>query len=226
MFSAFLSGGDTSPFFVCPDKMATVKKSGFLCNIVYVVVRVQQKVLGFIQTDISDIFLAGAPIIFPETLGKVRAAHVAHICQILDFQGFCAVGINIFQNMIKRRIGVRMGIVFCSFVRDGFSCQLNQQSVREGVQVDRQKIWWVQAESVVGFYNSYQMDPRKTEYLQAAGEIWEFILQHMVDEGSGEWIESIGTDNTAAPEQALVHPWKCPYHNGRMCMEMMQRLAV
>lgn len=96
---------------------------------------------------------------------------------------------------------------------------------REGEKTDRQKIWWVQAESVVGFYNGYQMEPQKKEYLQAAGEIWEFILQHMIDADSGEWIETIGADNTAAPGQALVHPWKCPYHNGRMCMEMMQRLA-
>ena len=26
-------------------------------------------------------------------------------------------------------------------------------------------------------------------------------------------------------ESVLVHAWKCPYHNGRMCMEMINRLS-
>ena len=26
-------------------------------------------------------------------------------------------------------------------------------------------------------------------------------------------------------EKGMVHAWKCPYHNGRMCLEMIQRLA-
>lgn len=96
---------------------------------------------------------------------------------------------------------------------------------REGDCVDRQKIWWVQAESVVGFYNAYQKNPKKTEYLHTAEKIWEFIQHHVIDSKSGEWIESIPADNLPDIEQALVHPWKCPYHNGRMCMEMIQRLS-
>lgn len=96
---------------------------------------------------------------------------------------------------------------------------------REGDQIDRQKIWWVQAEAVVGFYNAYQKAPERTEYLQAAEGIWQFILEHMIDPQSREWYESIGADGIRDPKQALVHPWKCPYHNGRMCLEMMERLA-
>lgn len=96
---------------------------------------------------------------------------------------------------------------------------------REGNRIDSQKIWWVQAESVVGFYNAYQKNPQKTEYLHTAEKIWEFIQHHMIDSKSGEWIESIPADNLPDSGQALVHPWKCPYHNGRMCMEMIQRLS-
>lgn len=96
---------------------------------------------------------------------------------------------------------------------------------REGDRVDSQKIWWVQAESVVGFYNAYQKNPQKTEYLHTAEKIWEFIQHHVIDSKSGEWIESIPDDNLPDSGQALVHPWKCPYHNGRMCMEMIQRLS-
>ncbi len=96
---------------------------------------------------------------------------------------------------------------------------------REGNRIDSQKIWWVQAESVVGFYNAYQKNPQKTEYLHTAEKIWEFIQHHMIDSKSGEWIESIPADNLPDSGQALVHPWKCPYHNGRMCIEMIQRLS-
>ncbi len=96
---------------------------------------------------------------------------------------------------------------------------------REGQKIDRQKIWWVQAESVIGFYNAYQKNPDQKEYLQAAEQIWDFIRRHVIDAKSGEWIESIPADNHPDPKQPLVHPWKCPYHNGRMCIEMIQRLS-
>lgn len=96
---------------------------------------------------------------------------------------------------------------------------------REGSKVDRQKIWWVQAEAVVGFYNAYQRNPQATEYLEAAKGVWEFIKKNVIDPESGEWYESIPYQEEPDRSQPLVHPWKCPYHNGRMCMEMMRRLS-
>ena len=32
------------------------------------------------------------------------------------------------------------------------------------------------------------------------------------------------TDENGVPAQKpIVEPWKCPYHNGRMCLELMRR---
>ena len=113
-----------------------------------------------------------------------------------------------------------------SAYRNAFDRRQNAlNNEREGDRIDSQKIWWVQAESVVGFYNAYQKNPQKTEYLQTAEKIWEFIQHHVIDSKSGEWVESIPADNLPDSGQALVHSWKCPYHNGRMCMEMIQRLS-
>ena len=95
----------------------------------------------------------------------------------------------------------------------------------ENGKVNRTKIWWVQAESVIGFYNAYQNDPGNTEYLHSSERVWEYIQKYVIDPNSGEWIENIEPDNTFDPNQALVHSWKCPYHNGRMCIEMIRRLS-
>lgn len=95
---------------------------------------------------------------------------------------------------------------------------------REESRVDRQRIWWVQAEAVTGFYNAYQAQPERAEYMQAAERVWEYIRENMVDERSGEWFESRKEDGSLDETQGLAHGWKGPYHNGRMCIEMIRRL--
>lgn len=87
-----------------------------------------------------------------------------------------------------------------------------------------QKIWWVQAESIIGFTNGYERDNSHVEYRQAAEDIWQFTLNEIVEDGSGrEWIQE--TDSEAGNTLPMVSPWKCPYHNGRMCLEMIKRLG-
>ena len=91
-------------------------------------------------------------------------------------------------------------------------------------KVDERRIWWVQAETVVGFLNAWQKTG-DVRYRDASLDVWNFIMEHLVDHREGgEWFYNV--DENGAPElsQPIVEPWKCPYHNGRACMELMSRL--
>lgn len=88
--------------------------------------------------------------------------------------------------------------------------------------VDADRHWWVQAETVVGFMNLYQHFGDKLS-LSRAVRCWEFIKKHLIDYANGEWYWSLSADGTVNREDDKAGFWKCPYHNGRMCMEIMER---
>lgn len=95
--------------------------------------------------------------------------------------------------------------------------------------VNTWRIWWVQAETVVGFLNGYEKTGRR-EYLDAARNVWTFIKEHLIDRRDGyaagrEWYWRVGADGRPDGTQPIVEPWKCPYHNGRMCFEVIRRLS-
>jgi mannobiose 2-epimerase len=91
-----------------------------------------------------------------------------------------------------------------------------------GGYTETNKEWWEQAEAVVGFLNAYQLsgDPR---YLQASRHSWDFIQAKLVDRVHGDWTNEVRRDGTplALPKVSL---WKCPYHSGRSCMEVIERV--
>lgn len=91
-------------------------------------------------------------------------------------------------------------------------------------KVDENRIWWVQAETVIGFLNGYQLAPEHTEYLEGARSVWNFIKEHVVDKRPGsEWFWDVNKKGESVSGKPIVEPWKCPYHNGRMCLEVMRR---
>lgn len=89
--------------------------------------------------------------------------------------------------------------------------------------VDTTRVWWVQAEAVVGFLNGYQKQGNK-KFLDASEDIWNYIKKYFIDKRNGsEWFWSVKEDHTPN-EKPIVEPWKCPYHNGRMCFEVLRRM--
>ncbi|MDR1668700.1 MAG: AGE family epimerase/isomerase [Oscillospiraceae bacterium] len=92
---------------------------------------------------------------------------------------------------------------------------------------DEARIWWVQAEAVVGFLNMAQKHPGNPEYREAAETILRFIEEKIVDKRAGsEWLSEVNPDGShTAKRKPVVEPWKCPYHNGRMCLELLRREA-
>ena len=90
--------------------------------------------------------------------------------------------------------------------------------------VNTHRIWWVQAEAVIGFINGYQRHTDRKDYLNAAKAEWEFIKDYMIDKREGsEWFWETDENGKPYPDRPIVEPWKCPYHNGRMCMEIIRR---
>jgi mannobiose 2-epimerase len=84
------------------------------------------------------------------------------------------------------------------------------------------KEWWTQAEATVGFINAFQLSG-KPAYLQASLKSWDFIDRHLIDRKNGEWFIGVSKEGrVTAPVK--ISFWKCPYHNGRACMEMIDRL--
>lgn len=90
--------------------------------------------------------------------------------------------------------------------------------------VDEKRVWWVQAETVIGFLNGWQLAPEHTEYLEAARAEWAFIREYVIDKRPGsEWFHDVNKEGEPLRGEPIVEPWKCPYHNGRMCLEVIRR---
>ena len=90
--------------------------------------------------------------------------------------------------------------------------------------VDDDLHWWVQAENVVGWMNIYQYFGDE-DALQKALRCWEYIKQSLIDKENGEWYWSRHKDGSLNLDDDHAGFWKCPYHNSRMCMEILERFV-
>ena len=85
---------------------------------------------------------------------------------------------------------------------------------------DDSRQWWVQAETVVGnlWLWKYHSDPQGAERALAA---WHYIREKLVDSKDGEWWWAVLPDGSLDLSQPKVGFWKCPYHNTRMCLQVL-----
>ncbi|MCG2785962.1 MAG: AGE family epimerase/isomerase [Anaerolineae bacterium] len=89
--------------------------------------------------------------------------------------------------------------------------------------IDADKHWWVQAESLVGFYSAYKLSG-DIHFLCATRQIWQVINEKFIDRQHGEWYKIIDQAGNVRFDHFKTGPWECPYHNARACMEMLKRL--
>ncbi len=80
----------------------------------------------------------------------------------------------------------------------------------------------VQAEAVVGFINIFQHFHDESAFKKALC-CWQYIKDKMIDYKNGEWYWSRHRDRTLNTTDDKAGFWKCPYHNGRMCLEIIER---
>ncbi|MEI8094789.1 MAG: AGE family epimerase/isomerase [Spirochaetales bacterium] len=88
--------------------------------------------------------------------------------------------------------------------------------------VDTTRIWWVQAEALVGLVNGWQLTGDEA-FLTAAERVWQWIDGHQADRIRGEWFWAVAADGTPDKTRPKGGLWKTSYHNGRACLELLQR---
>ncbi|RYY57932.1 MAG: N-acyl-D-glucosamine 2-epimerase [Chitinophagaceae bacterium] len=93
-----------------------------------------------------------------------------------------------------------------------------------GQKLVTEKHWWPQAEALVGFVNAWQIS-NDVAWLEKAMHTWEFIKNHIIDLRSGEWVWGVDQDYQVLSSEDKVGVWKCPYHNARACIEIINRLG-
>jgi len=87
----------------------------------------------------------------------------------------------------------------------------------------RSKTWWAQAEALVGLLEGWKLT-RDEGYWRRFEQSADFVLKTVCDNEYGEWYPQFKADGTVDYDQK-ISPWKCPYHNGRACMEIIRRLG-
>ena len=90
--------------------------------------------------------------------------------------------------------------------------------------VDDDLHWWVQAENVVGWFNVWQHFGDE-EAFKKSEKCWHYIKENLVDFDNGEWYWSRHPDGSLNTIDDKAGFWKCPYHNSRMCLEIIERTA-
>ena len=91
--------------------------------------------------------------------------------------------------------------------------------------IDTDRHWWPQAEAVVGYMNAYELTGDR-EYLNKGLAAWKFISEHIIDRKGGEWYWSVNDKMEPNLKNDKAGFWKCPYHNSRMCLEVIERKIV
>ncbi len=96
--------------------------------------------------------------------------------------------------------------------------------LKEG-RLDTDRIWWVQAEAIVGMVNAYEIT-RDHSYLRRAWGVWEYVKAHIIDREHGEWLWGVRhADGSPMTDRYKGGMWKASYHDARACMEVMKRLG-
>jgi len=82
--------------------------------------------------------------------------------------------------------------------------------------------WWEQAETIVGYLNTYEITGEES-YLDKIMNSWNYTKGHFIDQTNGGWY-SLVSESGEPRGSDKANFWTCPYHNGRMAMEVIERI--
>lgn len=94
-------------------------------------------------------------------------------------------------------------------------------------RTDDNRDWWLQCENVIGQINMAQLAANSSDAeasMDKAARCLQYIADNLIDHEHGEWYWGIRPDGKPNLDDDHAGFWKCPYHNTRMCLEIIERL--
>ncbi|RYY66979.1 MAG: N-acyl-D-glucosamine 2-epimerase [Chitinophagaceae bacterium] len=117
-----------------------------------------------------------------------------------------------------------ISIIMANTARKGLDDDGGMWYEKEGDRLIKEKHWWPQAEAMVGYMNAFELS-KDTIFLELSANSFSFIQNNLLDTKNGEWFWGIAEDGSMMQKEKAGF-WKCPYHNGRACLEMDRRLQT
>ncbi len=134
-----------------------------------------------------------------------EAANTGHF---RDASSICEISLSLANGVAKHGLDHENGGVF-------------YEGDESGAITGEQKVWWVQAEALVGFLNAYALSGDEI-FVDAFSNVEDWVLARQVDREFGEWHQEITAEGKHSGDKGS--PWKTPYHTGRACIELVHRL--
>lgn len=106
-------------------------------------------------------------------------------------------------------------------IAEGLDENYGLNNEKSNCKIDRDKHWWPQAEMMVGLLNVWEITG-DNKYLKIIDKVWQFTKKEIIST-TGEWYWGKKVDGSlfTAIKGGM---WKTPYHNGRLCMEFLERI--
>jgi mannobiose 2-epimerase len=93
--------------------------------------------------------------------------------------------------------------------------------------VDRQKVWWAQAEALNGLLlMHWKYGERTDRYWIAFSKEWDFIEGHLIDPIHGGWYWSTTREGRLIGDGNKANPWKANYHTSRALIFVAKMLGM
>jgi mannobiose 2-epimerase len=151
------------------------------------------------------------------------------IGRALDIAGESAIGHDLYTKLRSMNKALFHKVDEVAFADNG---AMFYESVGQGAHIinpvnpapalqttlNKRRVWWAQTEGVVGFLYAYGLYGEQ-RYLERAVALWAYIKENFIDKrAGGEWFSELDENDVVDHTLPVVDEWKCPYHNGRMCL--------
>jgi cellobiose epimerase len=104
---------------------------------------------------------------------------------------------------------------------------MNTERWKDEERTTTERDWWVQCECVIGEINMAQRShgDESDGHFKRARHCYDYIANNLVDNALGEWYWGVSAEGKPNRRDDHAGFWKCPYHNTRMCLEIIERLG-